>query len=139
MVRLWNVRDGKCRQTLRGHTDWIRLLAFSPDGKILASASFDHTVRLWNVRDGKCLSILKHPDKVCSVAFSSNSYLLASGGTDETIRFWNVETDECLQTLRPPRPYEGTNITGATGLTDAQKATLKALGAIEDSDRVRSD
>ncbi|HEY9656859.1 MAG TPA: hypothetical protein V6C65_00240, partial [Allocoleopsis sp.] len=56
---------------------------------------------------------------------------LLSGSADETIRLWNVPTGECLKTLRVDRPYEGMNITGVTGITEAQKATLKALGAIE--------
>jgi hypothetical protein len=57
--------------------------------------------------------------------------MLATGSEDETIRFWQVETGECLQLLRTDRPYEGMNITGAIGLTSAQKATLRALGAVE--------
>lgn len=57
--------------------------------------------------------------------------ILISGSFDETIRFWDFQTGECLQTLRTPRPYDGMDITGATGLTQAQKATLKALGAVE--------
>ena len=46
--------------------------------------------------------------------------------------FWDVQTGECLKTLRIDRPYELMNITGVKGLTEAQKATLKALGAVED-------
>lgn len=59
--------------------------------------------------------------------------MLASGGQSEVIKLWNIETSECLHTLRPPRPYEGMNITGATGLTDAQRETLKQLGAVEEA------
>lgn len=44
---------------------------------------------------------------------------------------WNVQSGECLAILRVPRPYEGVNITEVTGLTEAQKASLIALGAIE--------
>jgi WD40 repeat protein len=57
--------------------------------------------------------------------------ILVSGSQDETIKLWNPTTGECLKTLRADRLYEGMNIRGATGLTNAQKATLKALGAIE--------
>jgi hypothetical protein len=51
---------------------------------------------------------------------------------DSTIKLWDVLTGECLKTLRSKRPYEGMNITGVAGLTEAEKATLKALGAVED-------
>ncbi|WP_349646401.1 hypothetical protein [Candidatus Parabeggiatoa sp. HSG14] len=48
-----------------------------------------------------------------------------------TLSFGDIKTGECLKTLRSLRPYEDMNITGVTGLTEAQKDTLKALGAIE--------
>ncbi len=56
---------------------------------------------------------------------------MASGGHDETIKFWDVETGECIKTFRSERPYEGLNISGVAGLSEAQKDTLKALGAVE--------
>ncbi len=71
---------------------------------------------------------------VWSVAFSPDGCTLASGSQDETIKLWDVQTGECLKTLRPDRPYERMNITGVTGLTEAQKATLRALGAVENED-----
>lgn len=58
-------------------------------------------------------------------------FTLASATEDETIKLWDVLTGECLKTLRSPRPYEGMNITGVTGLTEATKASLLALGAVE--------
>ena len=57
--------------------------------------------------------------------------MLASSSQDETIKLWNVNTGECLNTLTTERLYEGMNITGVKGLTEATLATLKALGAIE--------
>jgi WD40 repeat protein len=74
-----------------------------------------------------------HSKPVWAIAFSPNeeeSHILASAGEDETIRFWDTRLGECLKILRVDRPYEGMNIKGVTGLTTAQKATLKALGAI---------
>ena len=56
---------------------------------------------------------------------------LASCGDDGAITLWNLHSGEHLQTLRRDRPYERLNITGIRGLTEAQKATLRALGAIE--------
>ena len=72
-----------------------------------------------------------HTDRVRSVIFSLDGKFLASGSNDETIKLWNVETGEETKTLRLPKLYEGMNITGTTGLTDAQRASLIALGAID--------
>jgi WD40 repeat protein len=58
--------------------------------------------------------------------------VLASGSFDETIKLWNVATGACISTLQAEGPYAGMNITGAIGLTTAQKVALKALGAVEE-------
>jgi len=87
---------------------------------------------LWEVSTGQCLKTLRgHTNKVWSVAFSSDGQTLVSGSQDETVKIWNVKTGECLKTLRANRPYEGMNITGVTGLAQAQTAMLKILGAVE--------
>ena len=72
-----------------------------------------------------------HSNVVRSVAISSDNKILVSGSFDETIKIWDFNTGECLKTLRSERPYENMNITGVTGLTGVEKATLKALGAVE--------
>jgi WD40 repeat protein len=140
IVKLWDVHTGQCLKEFRGHTsDLVYAVAFSPDGQHLVSSGADRTVKLWDVHTGGCLHTLQgHTHWIYPVAFSpiqsqERSCILASGGMDETIRLWDAETGECLKVLRSDRPYEGMNITGATGLTGAQKATLKALGAIEHS------
>ena len=88
-------------------------------------------MKLWDAHDGKCLKTLSgHANVVRSLAFNPKGDCLASVSEDETIKLWNVETGECFKTLRCDRPYEGMDITGASGLTDAQKVTLQVLGAI---------
>lgn len=130
-IKLWDVQTGKCYQTLEGHTSRIWAIAFSPDGQWLASTSTDQTVRLWQVATGKCLqTFYGHTNVVTSVAFSPNG-TLTSSSQDETIKQWDIATGQCLMTLKADRPYEGMNITGAIGLSDAQKASLRALGAVE--------
>ncbi|MBW4515807.1 MAG: hypothetical protein KME11_11330 [Timaviella obliquedivisa GSE-PSE-MK23-08B] len=134
-IRLWNAFTGECLQVLTGHTGWVQTLAFSPDGVWLASGSTDMTIKLWDLPTGTCLQTLQgHGKGVESISFSPDGQTLVSGSADETIKLWDLPTGNCLQTWRADRPYEGLNITGVTGLTEAQKAALKSLGAFEEDD-----
>jgi len=102
---------------------------------LLASGSEDCTIKVWHIETGQCLQTLHgHSNKIWSLDFRYDNRILASGSEDGTIKLWDIHTGECIRTLRPPRPYEGMNITGATGLTDAQRETLKQLGAIDEQD-----
>ncbi|HAZ44466.1 MAG TPA: hypothetical protein DDW76_09415 [Cyanobacteria bacterium UBA11369] len=131
-VRLWNITTYQCLAILPEHANWVFSVTFSPNGKILASGSGDNTVRLWDVNTHQCLTTLQgHTDWVHSVAFSPNGETLVSGSADETIKLWDVKTGECQRTLSMPKPYEGMNIAGVTGLSEATKTTLLALGAVE--------
>ncbi|WP_445628359.1 WD40 domain-containing protein [Nostoc sp. DSM 114167] len=131
-IKLWDVSTGGCLGTLQGHTNSVYSVAFSADGCILASGSGDQTVKLWDVDTGNCLRTLSgHTRWVWSVGFSPNGQSVVSCSEDETIKVWDVETGACLKTLRSKSPYEGMNITSITGLTESQKDTLKALGAVE--------
>jgi WD40 repeat protein/transcriptional regulator with XRE-family HTH domain len=130
-IRLWDLQTGESIKVLRGHTGGVWTVAISPDSKTLASGSGDRTVRLWNLQTGHCLQVLhEHTSWVTSVSFSSNGQFLLSGSDDRTIKLWDIATGRCMKTLMSDRLYEGMNIQGARGLTNAQKATLKALGAI---------
>ncbi len=78
-------------RTLKGHTGSVCSLAFSPDGKFLASGSDDKTIKIWRVSDGSIVQTLKeHTDWVNSIAFSPDGKLLASGSRDGTIRLWRL-------------------------------------------------
>ena len=67
-----------------------------------------------------------------SVAFA-DQHLLATGTDEGTLQIWEPQTGKHLMTLQSERPYERMNISGVTGITAAQKASLKALGAVEES------
>jgi WD40 repeat protein len=131
-VRLWDLTSRQCIQTLTGHTGWVLATAFSPDGRWLASASCDHTVKLWNIQTGECVRTLEgHRNWVWSIAFSPEGQFLASASEDETIHLWNWRNGETLTTLRSQKLYEGLQLNGATGLTTAQRLSLRTLGAVE--------
>ncbi|RCJ19932.1 hypothetical protein A6S26_04160 [Nostoc sp. ATCC 43529] len=131
-IKLWDVSTGQCLRTLQGHTNSVYSVAFSSDGRLLVSGSGDQTLKLWDVCTGICLMTLSgHNRWVWSVGFSRDGQTVFSCSEDETIKIWDVKTGECLKTLRSKNPYEGMNITNITGLTESQKNTLKALGAVE--------
>ncbi|KOP24386.1 hypothetical protein AMR41_21075 [Hapalosiphon sp. MRB220] len=131
-IRLWDLKSGQCSKTFQHESIGVHSIALSPNDEILASGGFDNTVRLWHVSSGVCLKILQgHTQWITSVIFSPDCKTLASSSADGTIKFWDINAGDCIKTFSD-RPYERMNITGVKGLTEAEKATLKTLGAVED-------
>ncbi|KAF8538282.1 vegetative incompatibility protein HET-E-1 [Trichophaea hybrida] len=99
-VRLWDSSTGASHGTLEGHSDYVKAVAFSPDGHLLASASADMTVRLWDSSTGASRGTLEgHSDEVKAVAFSPDGQLLVSASYDETVRIWDPSTGASRGTL----------------------------------------
>jgi len=93
-------RPGQLARTLTGHTDTVWAVAFSPDGRLLATASADNTARLWNPATGEHLRTLAgHADGVLGVAFSPDGRMLATASADNTARLWDPATGERLRTM----------------------------------------
>ncbi len=130
-IKLWNVYTGNCWQTLVGHVGMVRSLAWSQDGQTLVSGGADQTLKFWDIESGVCVRTIKaHTQAVLAIALTSDGQL-ASSSEDGTIKIWDLKTGICLKTLSSIKPYEGMAIAGVTGITQAQKSALKALGASE--------
>jgi WD40 repeat protein len=123
-------------------------IAFHPGGELLATADDDFVVRLWRIAPAALqlepllpeempaamelrAELRGHSNAVEMVRFSPDGRRLYSASKDETIREWDVARGACLRILRSVGLYAKLDITGAIGLSDGQRASLRALGAVE--------
>jgi WD40 repeat protein/predicted ATPase/transcriptional regulator with XRE-family HTH domain len=131
-LKLWDATSGQVLATLHGHAGGVADVALGGNGELVASASFDGTAKLWDAGSGRLLATLQgHTGLVHAVALSGDGRLVASGSFDGTVRLWDTRSGACLHTLRADRRCERLDITGLTGVTAAQRATLLALGAVD--------
>jgi len=107
-----------CLQVLQGHTDIVRSVALTPDGRQAVTGSSDRTVRVWDLASGECLRTLEgHTAGVSSVALTPDGRQAVTGSGDRTVRVWDLNSGACLRTL------EGhTESVGAVAIThDGQR------------------
>ncbi|MEZ4985627.1 MAG: caspase family protein [Saprospiraceae bacterium] len=113
----------------QGHSDSVRSVSYSPDGKKILTGSDDGTAKEWSVETGACLQTFEgHSDAVTSVCYSPDGKKVLTGSRDKTAKAWSVETGECLQTFKRHSSYvtsvcyspDGKNI-----LTGSEDATAK--------------
>jgi RNA polymerase sigma factor (sigma-70 family) len=98
-VTLWNTETGKLNHTLE-QVIYVNTVAFSPDGKMIASSTGGELIQVWGAEKGEQIVVLKgHPHGQRSVAFSPDSKRVAAGGHDGKVRIWDVRSGELLETL----------------------------------------
>ncbi len=129
---VWDALSGERLYALSELSEIVYALAWSPTGVVLLSGSSDGALRWWDLERKECVRVRQaHQGTVQSLKTSPDGRSLASCGDDGAINVWELESGEHLRTLRRDRPYERLDISGVKGLTEAQKASLRALGAIE--------
>ncbi len=102
-ARLWNVADGKMIRAFQGHGDSMYSAVVSPDGAILATASYDQQIKIWDAATGVQLRELGgHSDAVFELAFRPDGKVLASASGDRTVKLWDVAGGTRLDTLGQP-------------------------------------
>ncbi|MCE9532578.1 MAG: caspase family protein [Planctomycetes bacterium] len=100
-ARLWNANTGEEIRQFNGHTEGITALAFSPDGKQIATGSSDKTTRVWDAANGKQLwSMEGHASRITSISFSADGKRVITGSIDHTARIWDAAKGEELLVLR---------------------------------------
>lgn len=123
IIKLWDVVTGKHLATLKGHSGRVNSIAFSPNGKILASGSEDETIKIWEIATGNSIATLEEDselaDRVNSIAFSPDGKILASG-TYRRIKLWDMVTFQNIDTL------EGYSKGDVTSVLIAQDGTFLA-------------
>ncbi len=130
---VWDAHSGERMSTLQGLTGAVYAVAWHPVGKRLVSGGSDGRLCWWDLPSCECVRVREaHQGIVQALKVSPDGRRLASCGNDGTIRLWDLESGHSLGTLRRDRPYERLNITGIRGLTQAEIANLRALGAVED-------
>jgi WD40 repeat protein len=133
IARIWDLAQRECIATLPvGSKIWCG--AFCHKGKSFLTGSEDGMLRRWAIQSGVCETETRaHQTSIWSLAVNAPEDTVATTGDDGGIRLWHLP--DLLpylspDMLRPARPYEGMNISGATGLTSAQREALIALGAL---------
>jgi WD40 repeat protein len=117
-------------KSLIGHSESIRAIAFSRDGKYLVSGSNDRTVRLWDITTGQLIRLFKgHKERVKCLKVSEDDNLIISASADSILKIWERETGNCIRTIKTSQnpqtilnaiALDSNQHTIATGSTSAQ-------------------
>lgn len=133
VLRLWDSYRGTLSTIFATERTAITTVAWSNEGDHLIFGSKDGLLRWWNSQNNSYPHVQQgHQAWIYASCVSPDDTMLASCGSDGLIQLWNMHDASHSTTLRSARPYEGLDVTGTQGLSDAQKDNLKLLGAFEE-------
>jgi eukaryotic-like serine/threonine-protein kinase len=116
-LALWDAQTGANLRTIAAHEDYVRVVAFAPDGRTVLSASWDNTLKIWSAASGECLHTLTgHDNDIYAAAFSPDGTLIASAGMDGTVRIWSAATGETVHVI----PFHGFGLNALAFTPDGQ-------------------
>jgi len=98
LVQLWDTASGRAIKSLKGHTDNVFAVAFSPDKSLLVSGGHDHTLKLWDVKTGVELAQLGDQDNSWRAVFSPDGKYLASASMDGSVKLWTLQPGASART-----------------------------------------
>ena len=124
-IAIWTQGKAEPDQVLKGHTAPVAGIAESPDGKTIASASWDHTVRLWPLGGGASRVLEGHSQSVNAVAFTPDGSALVSAGYDATLRIWPLSGNGVVTVVNLPTPLNTVAIA-----TDGEIVAAGATGKV---------
>jgi WD40 repeat protein len=100
--------SGQCIATYKGHTNTVRSIVLSSDGKTLCSGSDDNLIKVWDTETGKCTATFEgHTSPVTALKISQSTGRLISASYDGSIRVWDLETKACLSTVEAQQKEDG--------------------------------
>ena len=137
LLRFWDVETGECIRTIPVEVEKNRTKAvvIGKDGKVVATGGAGNTLSIWrpDLGDGHLEHqiVEGHASRVWGMALSNDERFLASGDEEGTTILVDMQSGQVVEKISIDRPYERMNVRGVTGLNAAERATLKALGAVD--------
>jgi WD40 repeat protein len=98
-ILLWTTQKGGIRQRFSGHSAWVKIITFSPNGQLLASGSKDKTIKIWDIKTGQLQRTLQLTQSVAQISFSEDATIINSTDINGSVQQWDVRTGEAIQPL----------------------------------------